>query len=115
MKKIIILGFIIMISIGFWMGLFSRERLIPDSPSGKVMYYTKIKSPGIQNETRRYNYELFAYNQQGKKKKLVFSARKQLRKESYIRLYHTLFRGVTYWEEVQLEELPKVVKQRYKK
>lgn len=52
-----------MISIGFWMGLFSRERLILDSPSGKVMYYSKIKNPGIQNETGRYNYELFAYNQ----------------------------------------------------
>ncbi|EOV9527198.1 DUF1093 domain-containing protein [Bacillus cytotoxicus] len=52
------------------------------------MYY----SPGIQNEAGRYNYELFTYNQQGKKKRLVFSARNQLRKESYIRLYYTLFR-----------------------
>ena len=48
-----------------------------------------------------------------RKEELSFSAGKKLREEAYIQLYYTMIRGVTYWEEVSFEEMPKAVQQQY--
>lgn len=114
MKKTwLVLGIILVVIV--LLGIFSPDKLRPENPSGKTVYYTMITSPGVQDENERYSYELTAYNEQGKEKKLEFSAGKQLRHGAYVQLYHTLIRGVTHWEEVSFEELPKAVQQNYLK
>ncbi|MGN7383048.1 YxeA family protein [Paenibacillus sp. SAFN-117] len=114
MRKIwLVLGLIIVILAGLWMFFFSPEKLTPDHPAGKTVYYTRITSPGVQDENERYDYELTAYNEKGKGKNIEFSAGKPLREGAYIRLYYTWIRGVTYWEEVAFEELPGAVQQKF--
>ncbi|MCR8980892.1 YxeA family protein [Brevibacillus laterosporus] len=116
MKKIfLVLGLIIVIMACLWMFFFSPEKLTPENPAGKTVYYTMITGPGVQDENGRYDYELTAYNEEGTEKKLEFSAGKQLRKGAYVQLYYTLIRGVTYWEEVTFEKLPEAVQQQYQK
>lgn len=116
MKKILlVLGFIIVIGVCLLMFFFSPEKLTPDNSAGKTIYYTEITGPGVQGKNERYGYELTAYNEEGKGKKLSFSAGKQLREGAYVKLYYTLIRGVTHWEEVNFKELPKAVQQQYRK
>ncbi|MFD3448910.1 YxeA family protein [Microbacteriaceae bacterium 4G12] len=116
MKKILlVLGFIIVIGACLWVFFFTPEKLTPDNPAGKNVCYTEITGHGVQGENGRYDYELTAYNEKGTKKKLSFSAGKQLREGAYVQLYYTLIRGVTHWEEVTFEELPKAVQHHYRK
>lgn len=116
MKKILlVLGFIIVIGACLWMFFFTPEKLTPDNHAGKTLYYTEITGAGVQKENGRYDYELTAYDEKGKKKKLSFSAGKQLREGAYVQLYYTLLRGVTHWEEVNFIKLPKAVQQQYRK
>lgn len=116
MKKILlpVLALIIVIGVSLCMFFFSTEKLTPENAAGKTVYYTKISGAGAQ-DGERYDYELTTYDEKGKEKKLAFSAGKQLREGAYVQLYHTLLRGVTYWEEVDFEELPKTVQQKYQK
>lgn len=114
MKKTWLFIGIILVVIAL-LGMFSPEKLRPENPAGKAVYYTMITSSGVQNKNERYGYELTAYNEQGKEKKLGFSAGKRLKQGAYVRLYHTLIRGVTHWEEVSFEELPKEVQLKYLK
>ncbi|WP_025025947.1 YxeA family protein [Caldalkalibacillus mannanilyticus] len=114
-KKLLILGSIILIGVCLCFYFFSPEKLTPDHPAGKNMYYTMIIESGVQGENGRYDYKLPTYNEEGKERELVFSARKQLREGAYVQLYHTFFRGVTYWKEVGFEELPEAVQQQYQK
>jgi uncharacterized protein (TIGR01655 family) len=116
MKKILlVLGLIIVIGACLLMFFFTPDKLTPENPAGKTVYYTMITGPGNKGENGRYGYELTAYNEKGKEKKLNFSTGKQLREGAYVQLYYTLIRGVTHWEEVTLEELPKAVQQQYQK
>lgn len=116
MKKIwLILGLIIVIIACLWMFFFSPEKLTPDNSAGKSVYYTMVIGPGVQDDNGRYDYELSAYSEKGKEKKLGFSTGKQLRTGAYVQLYNTLIRGVTHWEEITFEELPEAVKQQYQK
>lgn len=115
MKKILlVLGFIIMLGACLWMFFFTPEKLTPDNPAGKTVYYTKITGSGVQGENSRYDYELIAYDEKKKKEKLSFSAGKKLREGAYVQLYYTMIRGVTYWKEVSFEELPEAVQQQYR-
>lgn len=96
------------------MFFFSPDKLTPENTAGKAVYYTKITGPSVQGENGRYGYELTAYNEKGKKK-LVFSAGKQLREGAYVQFYYTPIRGVTHWEEVNFEEFPESVQQQHQK
>ncbi|MBZ4224325.1 YxeA family protein [Bacillus wiedmannii] len=114
MKKILlVLGVIILIGACMWMFFFTPEKLTPENPAGKTVYYTKITGSSVQGQNGRYDYEVIAYDEEKKKEELSFSAEKKLRERAYIRLYYTMIRGVTYWEEVSFEELPKAVQQQY--
>lgn len=116
MKKILlVLGIVIVIGACLMMFFFSPDKLTPENPAGKTVYYTMITDPGLQGENGRYYYELTAYNEKGKEKRLDFSAGKQLKEGAYVQLYHTLIRGVTHWEEVTFEELPSAVQQQFQK
>lgn len=54
------------------MFLMTPDKLIPDSPAGKTVYYTKVIDFGVLNEDKRYDYKLTAYNKKGKEKSLSF-------------------------------------------
>ncbi|MFS0612974.1 YxeA family protein [Lederbergia ruris] len=114
MKKILlILGLIIVAGVCLFMFFYNPDKLIPDNPAGKTIYYTMITGPGSQGDSERYNYELTAYNEEGEEKQLSFSAGKQLREGAYLQLYYTRIFGVRHWEEITFEELPKAVQQLY--
>ena len=116
MKKILlILGLIIVLGACLFLFFFTPEKLTPESPAGKTIYYAVINDSGVQDNNKRYDYEVTAYSKKGKEKKLEFSAGKQLKKGAYVQLYYTLIRGVTYWEEVPYEELPVTVQQKDEK
>lgn len=112
MKKTVlaVLGLGVIIVASLWMFLFTPDKLTPENPAGKTVYYTIITGPGVQDMNGRFDYDLTAYNEKGKEKKLNFSAGKQLREGAYIQIYHTLIRGVTHWEEISFEKLPKAVR-----
>ncbi|GAA4831483.1 hypothetical protein GCM10023310_05860 [Paenibacillus vulneris] len=115
MKKLLLtLGIMLLIVVSLWMFFFTPDKLTPENPAGKTIYYTMVSGPGVQNMNGRYEYKLTVYTEKGKGKEMEFSAGKQLRNEAYVRLYHTLLRGVTYWEEVTFEELPEAVQQKYR-
>ncbi|PJO40446.1 YxeA family protein [Lysinibacillus xylanilyticus] len=114
-KILLILGLIIVLGACLLLFFFTPEKLTPKNPSGKTIYYTLINDSGVQDNNKRYDYEVTAYSKKGKEKKLEFSAGKQLKKGAYVQLYYTRIRGVTYWEEVSYEELPVMVQQKYEK
>ncbi|MNJ50575.1 hypothetical protein D3C77_458520 [compost metagenome] len=90
--------------------LFSPAKLTPENPSGKKIYYTMVQNNHMKMGNNRYFYNLDSYNKKGSKKDLSFSASKKLREGAYLELYTTNFRGVTYWQEIQHEDLPAAVK-----
>ncbi len=47
-----------------------------------------------------------------KKKELEFTAQKNLRKDAFLRVYHSDKKGVSAWEEVKKDELPAKVKEK---
>lgn len=115
MKKILgIVVLIVLIVFAFVHLFLNPKRLIPEDPEGKTVYYTQINNNEVKkNNDDRYEYSLPSYNKKGKEKKLSFTASKKLREEAYLKLYETRFRGITYWQEVQYEELPEAIKKIY--
>lgn len=84
---------------------------------GKAQYYTVILEDGKIDPKASgkilttFRYRLPAYNANGDKWLLDFSAIKQLRHHAYLRLYVKTNGTVTAWEEVSREQLPVVVQQ----
>lgn len=114
--KLLVAGLIIIIFTSIFILFFNTDRLIPDNPEGKTSYYTKIVNDGTSlNSQKRYEYTLDTYSKRGEVKKLIFTSSKQLRESTYLELYVAPFRGVTYWQEIQWEELPDPVKSIYAK
>lgn len=88
---------------------------------GKDEYYVQITMDGKEGVSKsmdgkvmgkEYEYTLSGFDKEGKEKELEFFAQKNLRKEAFIRVYHSDKKGVTAWEEVQEDELPKKVKEK---
>ncbi len=114
--KLLVAGLIIIIFAAFSIFFFNPDRLTPENKKGKTSYYTMIVNGDRKlNDGQRYEYILEAYNEKGEKKSLTFTSSKQLREGSYLELYVAPFRGVTYWQEVQPDELPDQVKSVYLK
>ncbi|MGG5739613.1 MULTISPECIES: YxeA family protein [Bacillus cereus group] len=87
---------------------------------GKDEYYVQITVDGKEYNGKSsngepykdYQYKLPAFDKEGKEKELEFTAVKNLRKEAFLRLYHSDKKGVTAWEEVKKDELPAKVKEK---
>jgi len=56
-----------------------------------------------------YEYALSGFD---KENELEFIVQKNLRKEAFLRVYHSEKKGVTAWKEVQEDELPKKAKEK---
>lgn len=84
---------------------------------GAEKYYTRICEEGKKIEDKaadgtiytRYEYKQPAYDDDGNKETLTFTANKQLRENAYLLLYVKNEKGVTSYEEVSAEELPEKV------
>lgn len=88
------------------------------------LYYTQIDNSkmeqintdgGVINfkGSQPYSYTLTCYNANGKKKKIQFTADKELREDAFICLNFKSVRGVISWNEVQYNELPQSVQKKY--
>ena len=81
-------------------------------------YYTQIDNSKIEGlsttDSMKYQYTLTAYDEKGKKKEVTFKTNRELREDAYIKLEVMLTRGVINWEEVQFDEMPKEVQEKYK-
>lgn len=108
-----IVGLGMVVGVGFIVFSYDADKLSPDHPKGKEIYYTVITEEGTEGNSGRYNYEVMGYEENLNEKEIEFSASHQLRKGAYIQLYRTKLRGVTYWEEVSFEELPAAVQEHF--
>lgn len=55
-------------------------------------------------------YKLPAYNENGEEKEITFGTTRHLREGAYLKLSVAPIRGVVEWEEVQLEDMPPIVR-----
>lgn len=107
---------IAVLSVGVWF-LFDK--------SG-TYYYTRIdESQMTENEKAgkggvvdftggmRYLYTLNCYDEGGKEKTLTFGANKELRNGAFLKLTVRPIRGVVAWAEVQFDEMPDLVCEKY--
>ena len=79
-------------------------------------YYTKIDNTKVEqldSGDMRYEYTLDAYNEKGNSKEVIFKTSRELKDDAYLKLDVMLTRGVKSWEEVQYDELPDKVQEKY--
>ena len=87
---------------------------------GKDEYYVQITVDGKEVHSKAdngqkfkdYEYKLTGFDKDGKEKELEFTAQKNLRKDAFLRVYHSDKKGVSAWEEVKKDELPAKVKEK---
>ena len=83
----------------------------------KDIYYTKIDNDKIEQistkDDMKYQYTLIAYNSNGKEKEVKFKTNRELRADAYLELDMMTGRGVVNWREVQFDELPEKVQEKY--
>lgn len=60
-----------------------------------------------------YQYELIAYDENGKEKTIRFGTERELKDSALIRLSVKPIQGVVNWSEVQYDELPQEVQSHY--
>lgn len=93
------------------------------SKTGTTYRYTQIDNTKIEKIESRggvidfkggmdYQYTLPSYNEDGKDKDITFGTSRELREGAFVRLTVAL-RGVIKWEEVQYDELPLSVQDKY--
>lgn len=80
-------------------------------------YYTQIDNTKAQlissSDDMKYEYNLICYDKNGKEKEIKFKTSRKLREDAYLELTYMMTRGVSNWQEVQYNELPKNVQDKY--
>ncbi len=80
-------------------------------------YYTQIDNTKIEKistaDNMKYEYELDCFSKSGIKKQIKFKTSRELREGAYLKLIVNALTGVNSWEEVELNELPNKVKEKY--
>ena len=82
----------------------------------KSTYYTKIDNTKVEqlnSGDMRFEYTLDAYNEKGNSKEITFKTSRELKEDAYLKLNVMLTRGIKSWEEVQYDELPDKVQEKY--
>jgi uncharacterized protein (TIGR01655 family) len=116
MKKLLITLTIAVILTG---GLIILQK-VNFNQLGADEYYVQIQGEGkviedkIDNGEKiiSYEYKLPAFDKNGRQKTLTFTAQKQLRENAYLRLFIKDNKGVTSYQEVKKDELPKKVSEK---
>lgn len=118
MKKLIIV--VITIGVILFSGLFFIQN-VNLNRIGASEYYTQIEGPGKKidgnfdngEKYSSYEYELPAYNKDGKEETVTFTAQKQLREKAYLDVY--IRKGVVRsYKEVKIDEIPEKAKEKLK-
>lgn len=80
-------------------------------------YYTQIDNTKVEiinsSDDMRYEYKLICYDKNGKEKEIKFKTSRELKEDAYLELTYMVTRGVSNWKEVQYNELPKNVQNKY--
>ena len=84
----------------------------------ETIYYTQVDNTKIEeisnpDDNMKYEYKLICYNEKGGKKELKFKTSRELRNEAFLKLGVMPLVGVSAWEEVQYDDLPSDVKEKY--
>ncbi len=108
-KLPVIIGIIVFIAlcVGAYYYLFINQ----------TVYYTQIDNTKVQeisNSDMKYEYTIDCYQDNGKKKTLKFKTSRELREGAYLKIEYMEVTGVHAWEEVQYDDLPKKVQEKYK-
>ena len=73
-------------------------------------WYIQIDNTRLTDVTPRggmyYRYELTAWNESGRERKLTFETSRILRDGAYLRVNVAPLRGVTDWTEIEADEVP---------
>ena len=81
------------------------------------IYYLQIdntkKVSLDSSQDMKYQYTLYGYREDGRKKEITFKASRELREGAFLMIEYMEVTGVHSWKEVQYKELPKKVKQKY--
>ena len=84
---------------------------------GVTIYYTQVDNTKIEaiqsDDNMKYQYTLVSYKENGKKKTLKFKTSRELREDAYLKIEYMAVSGVHAWAEVQYDELPMKVKDKY--
>ena len=113
---IVAISIITILSLGAWFLLNGKD----------TYYYTQIDQAKMtENEEAgrggvidftggmRYLYTLTCYDGNGKERELNFGANKELRDQAFLKLTVRPVQGVVAWEEVQYNDMPDYVKEKY--
>lgn len=83
----------------------------------EATYYTQIDNSKVTKldvaDNMKYEYTLNSYNEKGNKKEIKFKTSRELRENAYLKLEVRVL-GVHSWEEVNENELPNKVIEKYK-
>ncbi len=108
-KLFVVLGTVLFL-VGCGLGLYYMENT-------EETYYTKIDNTRVEklssSSDMNYEYTLTSYNKSGNKKELKFKTSRELKNGAYLSLIVKTF-GVHQWEEIQYEELPDNVQEKFK-
>lgn len=81
-------------------------------------YYTQIDNRWVTDiaphGAMNYKYTLVAYDESGNAKDITFETSKILTEDAYLCLKVAPIRGVVTWTEVQFDELPSAIQEKYK-
>lgn len=81
-------------------------------------YYTQIDNTKVSelkdsDDDMKYEYKLVAYDKNGHKKEFKFKTVRILKDSAYLKLDTMFIIGVRKWAEVQYDELPEKVQEKY--
>lgn len=80
-------------------------------------YYTQIDNTKVKtissSDDMKFEYKLICYDEKGKEKEIRFKTSRELQENAYLELTYMITRGVSHWKEVQYNELPKNVQNKY--
>lgn len=96
-------------------GAVTGYRLVFDTSTAAARYVQVDDAVAAQVDTGEYQYELTAYDVDGKSHETTFKASKRLRDGAYLRLEVMPLRGVVNWAEVQLDDIPQPAREALEK
>ena len=95
------------------------------SGAGSTSYYTQVDNTKLRqvppqgavdlsgNGGMDHSYTLASYDEHGNEKDVTFGTSRELREGAFLCLKVSPLRGVLEWSEVQYDELPSAVQERY--